>query len=402
MSTMFLNAMSDIVIKRFNVHKEVRDQIKTRIVYAPKQRVLNDLLNKDQNLQLPVISVNISGLSRDENRVFNKLMGTYSTPEGSKYSRNERMPIPINVNYTVTVMTRYQEDMDQIISHLLPYVNPYFTVSWRTPKRPDFEIRSNVFWDGTVNTEYPNDLNATQVARVISTLTFTFQGWLFQSISDEPIGNIYTIHSTFTNVPLIPTEYILEDRPTVTNQYSDVCVISAVPPQPKMIEPYAVKVGIFQEFNVYGGDGFQKITNVYLSGVPLSSISSTQAPFSGFPQLSASYPNFFGVKLDKKKWTYDKISSLTFTMPSASVPGRVDVILEGPAGYGKLTNNVRINTFNPYVSSHPLYSTYVPYQMPYLNGIEVFTTLPTSYLTTFTGEQLKTLFGTNFMIPISS
>lgn len=375
MSTMFLNAMSDIVIKRFNVHKQPRDQIKTRIVYAPKQRVLNDLLDRDQNLQLPVIAVNISGLSRDQNRVFNKLMGTYNVSESSRYSYNEKMPIPININYTVTVMTRYQEDTDQILSHLLPYVNPYFTVSWRTPKRPDFEIRSNVFWDGNVNTEYPTDLNASQVAKVVSTLTFTFQGWLFQSISDEPVGNIYTIDSMFTNViNTIPEEYILGDRVSKTNEYTDVCLISAVPPQPKSIEPVSAKVGTTQQFNVYGGDGFQQITNVYLSGAPMNHLSTLQAPFSSFPELSSNNPQFFGVKLDLKNWYYDKVSSLTFIMPSASMPGKLDVILEGPVGYGSLIRSVRLNTFNPFSfdTSMPEFASFVPYQMPYLSGINIF------------------------------
>ena len=65
--TMFMNSMSDIVIKRFNVHKQPQDQIKTRLVYAPKQRVLNDLLNRDQNLQLPVMAFYIGGITRDNN-----------------------------------------------------------------------------------------------------------------------------------------------------------------------------------------------------------------------------------------------------------------------------------------------------------------------------------------------
>ena len=72
MSNMFINAFSDITVKRLNVHKEARDEIKTRVVYAPKQRVLNDLLNKDQNLQLPVVSVSIGSVARDENRVSNR------------------------------------------------------------------------------------------------------------------------------------------------------------------------------------------------------------------------------------------------------------------------------------------------------------------------------------------
>ena len=74
MTNMFLNALADITVKRFNVHKEVRDQIRTRIVYAPKQRVLADLLDKDQNLQLPVMAVQIGGFARDNTRVYNKIL----------------------------------------------------------------------------------------------------------------------------------------------------------------------------------------------------------------------------------------------------------------------------------------------------------------------------------------
>jgi hypothetical protein len=374
MSTMFLNAMSDIIINRFNVHKQPRDRIKTRIVYAPKQRVLHDLLDRDQNIKLPVISVNISGISRDTNRVFNKLLGNYSTPAGSSNSYNEKMPLPVNVNYTVTVMTRYQEDTDQILSHLIPYINPYFTVSWRTPKRQDYEIRSNVFWDGNVSTEYPTDLNATQVARVISTLNFTFQGWIFQSIPDEPVGNVYTIYSSYFNVNSIPAEYILEDRPTDASEYSDVWTISAVPPQPKYIEPSAAKVGTRPQFVIHGGDGFQQINNVYLSGAPLEYLSTFCDPFSGFSNLSASNPGFFGVKLNKNDWKYDRTGSMTFIMPPALSAGRIDVIIEGPVAYGSLIKSVRYNDYNPFNFdvTLPQYSSFVPYQMPYSDGIRIF------------------------------
>jgi len=200
--------MSDIVIKRFNVNKEVRDQIKTRIVYAPKQRVLNDLLDKDQNLQLPAISVQIGGIARDETRVFNKILGTFYTPTKSALSVNERGPQPVDVTYNVSIMTRYQSDMDQILSHLLPYVNPYFVVSWRTPSRPDHEIRSNVYWSGNATFQYPVEMAANQIARVIADLSFTFKGWLFQN--QQEVGNIFTFNTAFVNNSInVPNEFLM-------------------------------------------------------------------------------------------------------------------------------------------------------------------------------------------------
>jgi hypothetical protein len=375
MTTMLLNCFSDIVIKRFNVHKQPRDQIKTRLVYAPKQRVLNDLLDKDQNLQLPVISVYIGGIARDEARVFNKLVGSFHTVPNTTFSHNEKGPQPIDVTYNVSIMTRYQEDMDQILSHLLPYINPYFVVSWRTPNRPLHEIRSSVFWNGNVNIQYPVELNATQVARVIADLTFTFKGWLFQT--PQMAENIYTFDVSLVNPTgtldlqenVIPQKYLL-DR-------VDHFIYESVP-QLQVVEPSSVFVGRKQQLQLWG-KGFEKIQNVYLSGAPLSYLATIQSPFASHISLSAEYPPFTAVKLISSEWIVSDSNSVTFIMPSADSPGKLDVIVENPAGYGKLTQGVRYNTFNPYVSASIEYENYIPYQVPYLSGIEVVSLFPTGF-----------------------
>ena len=207
MTNQFLTSMSDIVIKRFNVHKETRDQIKVRILYVPKQRVLADLLDKDQNLQLPVMSVQIGGISRDQERVANKILGTFHTPKYSTASLHEKTPLPVDVKYNVSILARYQQDMDQIISHLIPYINPYFVISWRTPNRPEHETRSKVVWDGNVNMQYPTELNANTVARVTADLSFTFKGWVFQSLP-ESIENIHVVETNLITEQTISSEYL--------------------------------------------------------------------------------------------------------------------------------------------------------------------------------------------------
>jgi hypothetical protein len=369
-TSMMLNAISTIVIKRFNVHRQARDQIKTRVVYAPKQRVLNDLLNRDQNLQLPVIAVSIGGITRDQNRVWNKILGTFNSKPGSSSSNYEKTPLPIDIVYNMSIMTRYQEDMDQIISHIIPYINPYFVISWRTPQRPDFEIRSNVFWNGNVNITYPFDIAATQVARIVAELSFTFKGWMFQSIQD-PVENVHSFNINFSDTTLIPTEFQLEPfsdelREDISSRQS----ITSRFPTPKVIIPYSSNVGEKATFEVWGS-GFENIQNVYLSGAPLNSISTTQNPFSSFPNLSAEFGPFTAVKLASADWSYNRDTYMTFTMPSATNSGRVDVIVQGPLGYGKLTQGVRYSNLNPYPPQSLEWSNHVPYQMKYLQGIEI-------------------------------
>lgn len=377
MSTVLINAFSDIIINRFDVNKTIRNRIKTRVVYAPKERVLNDLLNRDQNLQLPVMSVNIGGIARDENRVFNKILGTYFTQPNKSYSVHERGVLPVDVTYNVSIMTRYQQDMDQILSHLLPYINPYFVVSWRTPSRPDHEIRSKVMWNGSVNVQYPNDLNSTQVARVVADLSFTFQGWIFQQA--ETVENIYTFNTTFINAGAVPFDDLIDmsTHQLTSMETTDFAnfVYNAVPPKPKFIEPSYARANQKQQLTLWGS-GFEYVTNVYLSGAPVGSTSTLQNPFISAVELSGSFPSFLGVKIPTEYWKSNKYENmLTVNISPSSLlssPGILDIIVENPRGYGTLSQNVPINTFNPHVSGTPPYDSWIYVQLPFLSGLQVF------------------------------
>ncbi len=97
-------------------------------------------------------------------------------------------------------------------------------------------------------------------------------------------------------------------------------------------------------FSVYG-KSFVKITNVYLSGAPYEN-TTFYNPFSSVAKLSAHYPGFFGVKLLSSTYTTNNDNTISFTMPSATLPGFVDIIVENPAGYGKLTQYVIKNLYS--------------------------------------------------------
>lgn len=365
MFAMFISAMDDIVVKRYNHDRVAQDQIKVRFVYAPKQRVLLDLLDKAQNIQLPVIAVTNGGIVRDPNRVFNKIQGSYIPGSSTNLSKNIQQPVPIDVIINLTILTRYQQDYDQIVTNFVPYFDPYIIISWRVPSMPDYEIRSQVIWNGAINTEYPTDLNATQVARVQGTTSFTFKGWLFKAAPDKEIGKIFTINTdinTSTNIYTSLTD-------TLTNVEETERVTLSAQPQPRAINPYYAYTSASNTFAIYGKSFFD-ITNVYLSGT--NDFNTTfYNPFSGVQSLSASYPGFTGVKLLSSQYSSNNDDVLTFTMPSASAPGNVDVIIENPAGYGSLTKYAFRDTFNPFLTSMSEYNTFQSYLPPFLSGIEV-------------------------------
>jgi hypothetical protein len=204
--TQFISAFDDVVINRYSRDRTVTDKIKVRYVYAPKQRVLSDLINKSQHITLPVIAVTQAGYSRDEERVFNKIDDTYHLGSDGKSQERLPPPIPINIEVTMSIMTKYQSDMEQILQNFIVYSNPYIVISWRLPKdilSSVHEIRSEVLWSGSIDVDYPYDLQSSQPARVTADTTFTIKGWLFPYIPTSTSAPIYEINTTFTPVSAI-------------------------------------------------------------------------------------------------------------------------------------------------------------------------------------------------------
>jgi len=202
--TQFVAAFDGVVIKRFNNKREVQDKIKVRYLYAPKQRVIHDLLNKAKHITLPVVSVNITNIARDNTRVFNKLDSSYylttesTTPSGD-VGREDRVPqpVPVNINVNMSILTKFQTDMDQILSNFIPYNNPYIIISWKVPGEftniPQ-EIRSEVLWNDNVSIVYPTEMPPDSPYRVSADTSFTIKAWLYRK-DTTPVKTIFQVET---------------------------------------------------------------------------------------------------------------------------------------------------------------------------------------------------------------
>lgn len=366
----FADAFNDIIINRYNIDQEIQDRIHVTYRYAPKQRVMTDLINKDQHFRLPIVAISISSIRRDVDRVFNKIDGSYYnlTPAASGVD-HLLQPVPVKIGINLSILTRYQADMDQIITNWAPYCDPYIAICWTVPEL-GHEIRNIVHWDGNIRLNYPTDLNNTQPWRVIADTTFDIDGWLFKYPANQ-VGKIYTIETTFTAVSDISDNFnymqLFEDIPYSTDWFE----ISARP-QLEMALPYKVAVSASNYGVTIYGDMFQYLSGVYLSaspGVYLDSDLSFFNFYSANDKLSAANPGFSGVEIST--WNRMSNNAFSFYVPSAVAAGFIDVIARNEAGYGKLTVDSRRTTLNPYPSTLPEYYTYVEYQHPCVSGIEI-------------------------------
>ena len=331
--TQFIKALDDCIVKRYNEDKEIEKEISVKYIYAPKSRTLHWLVNKQQHIVLPAVSVWIGGVSRDATRVFNKIDGpiymddTTTTP---------LQPIPVDISVNVSLLSKYQNDMDQMITNFVPYFDPYIILSWKHPN-VNREIRSEVEWNGQLTYKYPTDIAATDNYRCSVDTSFVIKGWMFKKVEagSEPIYTVHTDYIGISALDIIPFyDYDEFKEPLDKDEFS----ISGVPIV-KFTDPIWV--------NQAGGDitvrgNFLSAGSVYLSAdSTILSGASAVDMYSDITNLSADNPAFIG-KTTTFNWVSD--SEVTVTIPQLSTSGFLDIIILNQAGYGGIIKNANADS----------------------------------------------------------
>tara|TARA_R110000744_G_scaffold27317_4_gene66768 strand:+ start:332 stop:1516 length:1185 start_codon:yes stop_codon:yes gene_type:complete len=367
--TQFIAAFDDVVISRYNKSRVAKQNIDVRYVFAPKQRVMYDIINKAQNLTLPVVAVDLTSVTRDDTRVFNKIVPSYLPTqllEAPKASSKFLMPVPVNLEINMSILARYMQDVDQIVSNFVPYNNPYIILSWQVPE--DFgteytqEIRSEVLWSGNLDYNTPTETTYSDKFRITVDTSFTIKGWLFPEQKDTS-ATIYKVDNNFINVDLANKIYSPLDKTTVIgdNTYqeygygvlsafntessgltsnTETITISAIPEftnifyvitgQSIMLtESTTIKKDRINWFTLYG-KRFNYSNNFYLS----SNVADFRSNYTAI--TSAKSDTISGYKLDDSLFNVvnDNVVSIYLPASTLSATGDITFITGNEAGWG--------------------------------------------------------------------
>lgn len=354
--TQFITAFDDCVIKRFNGSREKKDQISVRYVYAPKQRVIYDIVNAGKNLTLPAVALNITSLTRDNSRVFNKLDGFYypatTKAAPAAFSNHVFSPVPINIGLNMSIIAKYQADVEQIISNFAAYTNPYIVLVWKIPTSYNltqtYEIRTEVEWSGNIALNYPGDIAATDKYRLTADTSFTIKGWLFPEAPTETTKNIFFIDANFyvtrslSGNPLNKIYSSYDDYAALSaanfNGFVETVSISAAPTVTDLF------------YSNYAGIGTQALENVqitpFLSG-GVATIFGKRFLDTTFVAISSNnYNSFFGSLTSFNFTYYPAISCylinsynilndniITINIPTLTASGNFNFVVINEAGY---------------------------------------------------------------------
>lgn len=199
----FGSLFSDIRLKRENADKSVTQTIAVPIAYAPKEKWLVRI-EQDTNLEnhtyatLPRLSFEITGMDYDPTR---KVARTnYLTcSDGTSAVSRTYAPVPYNIEISLYVLTKTQEDALQIVEQILPFFTPELTMSLKTI--PESNVITDVpviLNNVSISDEYDGDFATRRF--ITYTLNFTLKANMFGPVTSGGIINRVTVNTSYANL----------------------------------------------------------------------------------------------------------------------------------------------------------------------------------------------------------
>jgi hypothetical protein len=204
--TLIGNIFNDIVIDRRNhgfrdyskplsVKEIVQKQIEVPCIFGDRGIILRSLENETGNIKLPLYILQSNDISIDTSRnadlhidMFYQADSQFAqldknNPLYRPYDLNKRRGQPVNIKYTLTLVTKYKEDLDQMCTNWAVFYRPSIYVKWWHPRNDVKPLESEILWDGSINYESPVDYTVTDRYQWKASTNFTFKTWLFPGVN---------------------------------------------------------------------------------------------------------------------------------------------------------------------------------------------------------------------------
>ncbi len=173
-----------ITIKQTNASDDIVNTVRVPLAYGPTQKFLARLeqspdLNKSTAMSLPRMSFEFTGLTYDGSRkVTTTQQYTVKDPDSGEESKKIFMPVPYNMQFELSIMSKLNDDALQIVEQILPYFQPAYNLTVELvdaiQEKRDIPI---VLENITMQDDYDGDFTTRRV--LLYTLRFTAKTYMF-------------------------------------------------------------------------------------------------------------------------------------------------------------------------------------------------------------------------------
>ena len=181
----FGTLFNNIEIRRKN--GGVIEAMKVPLSYGNQQKWLARLkqignlqdTKKSVAIHIPRIAFEMTSIDYDPSRKVSPTQ-TVKHPDG----KTVYMPVPYNIGFTLSVLTKNQDDGLQIVEQILPYFQPFYSITINVipeiGEKKDFPVVLN-------NVSYQDDYEGDYEERrtLIYTLSFTVKTYIYGPVTDN-------------------------------------------------------------------------------------------------------------------------------------------------------------------------------------------------------------------------
>lgn len=201
----FGSLFSNIKIERQDNDGVVQQTVVVPLTYAPKEKWLvrveqDPTLDRHTYTTLPRMSFEITGMAYDPTRKTNRMnkISCYdnTTDPANPVLKGMYSPVPYNIDISLYVLTKTQEDALQIVEQIFPFFTPEFTLSIRAVPNMSVDMDIPIILNNvSIQDEYDGDFATRRF--VVYTINFTLKANFYGPVSAAgPITTVYINDST--------------------------------------------------------------------------------------------------------------------------------------------------------------------------------------------------------------
>ena len=184
----FGSLFNGIQIKHKDENDDTQSIIKVPLTYGPTQKFLarlkqNPDLNHPVQMTLPRMSFEFTNLAYDSSRKSTQTQQFVVTSADGTEERKSYLPVPYNMTITLSVYTKLNDDMLQIVEQIVPYFQPGYTLPIKFLGNFNEVMNVPVVLDNIdMADEYEGNFDTRRA--LLYTFTFTAKTYVFGPLKD--------------------------------------------------------------------------------------------------------------------------------------------------------------------------------------------------------------------------
>lgn len=205
--TAFGTLFNNIQIRHFNDAGDPISVLKVPLAYGPTQKFLARLDQQPSGdrktaITLPRMSFEMTSIDYDSQRKSSVIQSFTSPQTDSGSPAKVYNPTPYNIGFELSIMSKVQDDVLQIVEQILPFFQPSFNVTVRLiPEINEYRDIPIVLNRVGFRDDYEGDYRTRRI--LIYTLTFTAKTYLFSEIPSDSQGLIKKVQVDYATDALL-------------------------------------------------------------------------------------------------------------------------------------------------------------------------------------------------------